>query len=946
MSARFNLSRRDAWIRVSKYVGLWLLFWLSLGLVGNGGVTGVDHRSETVVVDVPRPPVLVDNPLVLRGPIERGESRVRTSRVARSPARNQVSVSELPVSNQQLTRTAQSVGDPGFIVGAPPGFADLLGVQNTQADIFFQGQLLLSSFVEFDLEHLWFLAPEEVIAAIPTLKNPEQVLAALTGQLDNNSHLLCNRRVRENCGELQPDVAGIIFDEGKFRVNLFIHQSELTVQLLVGDRYLPAPSAGWATLHGFGLTASGQQDDHQFNFAGESFLSKGGGRVRVRYGVTNSGPALHEASWQWDNRDRETELGVFRGSRGTSLFINDKRLLGLRWGSSTKTRTDLDNALATPVLIFLDRRSRVDILRDDEVLDSRFYDAGNHQLDTTRLPDGAYDIRVRTVTSDGAEQNQQHFFVRNSLLPPLGESQFYVEAGAFTEEFGSDLPRTVGGGWLRGALSRRLTENFALEGELLFSGETNLFQGGAYFLGRGWQLHTGALASDRGDTGYSLRGQFQRKQLSLSVNAQHLNSKTVESNFNRFDSSLTSNIELTPVDDPNVLGDSLTLADQERRLRIERGVVGGSYTQASASLAFPLEIPWWFGKRSKGRATFRAQYNQRDGSPAETGIGFNYFAPLFRRNAIAADWSLESLYSSSRSLIRMGVDFRWRDGRQHSLVRPELVANQSKDPSSGRREAFDLDPRLNASWNRSRRSEVLGDVSEGLYLSHDGNRSLLGGRLASQSSYGYSELDLAYGQGAQQGLQYTANSRFSLVSKDGKSALGGGSSQLAAVVVEIDGDLPQADFQIIVDSRVAGYASTSKRGVVSLRPYATYEVRISPAGDDILGYDEQSYEVTLYPGNVHRLVFTAHDLRVVVAQALGDNGSPVAYGKFLNVDGYGLTDADGWFQVEVSHTEDLQVRLADGSFCAITLPAPNPEDDGLTVLDAMVCRAIPEPPSE
>ena len=917
MSADLKLSRRDAWTRVLRYVGGWLFFWLLLGL---GGTGRVELLNEQVPANVAMPSALVEQSMGLRGPVQRVEQANTDIKVV--TAEDGRFASEVADTTSSATAAiAQGglpvVGDPRFFATAPAGFADLAGIQNTQADVYFQGRQVTSSFIEYDLEHVWFLSPVEVVQAIPTLENPAQVLAAISGELDSNSQLLCNRRVRENCGVLDPAVAGIIFDEGKFRIDLFIHQDQLAVQMLVGERYLPAPSAGWATLHDMGLTASGQQGRNSYTLSGESFLSKGSGRVRVRYGLTNTGPSVHEASWQWDNRDREFELGVFRGARGNSLFINDKRLLGFRLGSSTKTRTDLDNALATPILIFLERRSRVDILRDNEVLDSRFYDAGNHQLDTTRLPDGAYDIRVRTVSADGQEDNQQHFFVRNSLLPPLGESQYYLEAGAFTEDYGSDVPRTVGGGWLRGGLSHRLNEKFAFEGEMLLSRETSLLQGGAYALGPGWQVHAGAMASARGDTGYSLRGQLQRKRLSFSFNAQHLKSKTVRNDDGRFDLSLTSNVDFSaPVDLTALEEDGL-----ERGLRDSQSVLGGSYTQASAALSFPLEIPLWNGRRSKGQMQVRAQYNQRGDSSAQKGFGLNYNAPLFRSSAIAADWSFDSLYSANRSLVRMGIDFRWRNGRQTSLVRPELVASRSKGSFSEDKAGMEIDPSVNASWNRARRSDRFGDMNEGVYLSHQGDRSVLGGRLASQSNYGYADLDVAYAQGPQQGLQYVANSRFNLVSKDGKSALGG-SSQLAAVVVEIDGDLPDSDFAIIVGSRVAGYASTARRGVVSLRPYDTYDVRISPTGDDILGYDQRSYEVTLFPGNVHRLVFSAHEVRVVVSQAIKEDGSPVAYGKFINVDGYGVTDAEGWFQVggqphrRLAGAAVRRQLLLDGASCS------------------------------
>ena len=218
--------------------------------------------------------------------------------------------------------------------------------------------------------------------------------------------------------------------------------------------------------------------------------------------------------------------------------------------------------------------------------------------------------------------------------------------------------------------------------------------------------------------------------------------------------------------------------------------------------------------------------------------------------------------------------------------------------------------------------------------------------MSAQSNFGYADLDLNYSHGSRSGMGYAANSRFNLVSKDGRSALGGGSSQLAAVVVEIDGDLPDAEFEVIVDNRVAGYATTTKRGVISLRPYETYGVRIRPTGDDILGYDERTYGVTLYPGNVHRLVFTAQQLHVLVAQALLPDGSPVAHGKFDNVEGFGATDNEGWFQVEVSHQDDLRVRLPSGEYCALQQPQPDPNDDGLIVAEALTCRATPAPRSE
>jgi len=357
MSARLNLSRRNAWFKVLRYGVVWLCFWLILGLADSLRAVSPPSRASAEAAGLPQAPVLIEVPRLLWGKIwgkPGGSTRVlATGSIDRSvTSAPRVAAGKSNAGDDAAdTYTDRAVPDviansptpalgEGFFAAPPAGFDDLIGVQNTQADVFFQGRLLISSFIEFDLEYLEFTLPEEVIEAIPTLKNPGQVLNALSGQLDSNSHLLCNLRVRENCGELKPEVAGVIFDEGKFRIDLFVAPSQLAVQLVEGDRYLPAPSASWATLHDVGLTASGQQDIHQFSVAGESYLSKGAGRARVRYGLTNTGPALHEVSWQWDNKDEELEAGVFRGARGNSLFINDKRLLGLRLGLEVRYKKE------------------------------------------------------------------------------------------------------------------------------------------------------------------------------------------------------------------------------------------------------------------------------------------------------------------------------------------------------------------------------------------------------------------------------------------------------------------------------------------------------------------------------------------------------------------------------------------------------------------------------
>ena len=49
--------------------------------------------------------------------------------------------------------------------------------------------------------------------------------------------------------------------------------------------------------------------------------------------------------------------------------------------SQIDTRLDKDEILGSPVVVYLDQRARVDVMRDGRVLNSAMYEAGNQQVD-------------------------------------------------------------------------------------------------------------------------------------------------------------------------------------------------------------------------------------------------------------------------------------------------------------------------------------------------------------------------------------------------------------------------------------------------------------------------------------------------------------------------------------------------------------------------------------
>jgi outer membrane usher protein FimD/PapC len=793
-----------------------------------------------------------------------------------------------------LAAASTNVGAEAFITikdGPPPGFEDLAGKQRTEADVFFAGEYLTSAYVEFDPSHVELLDPWPIVESIPTLKNPQRIAEALVSPLPTNAGVLCTTRRRSDCGKLSPAVAAVTFDESRFRLDLFVNPRELLVQKLEIDRYLPASEAGSSVLHNLRVNVAGTGSNERYNIGGESFIAAKQSRLRARYAVSQEGANLYEVSWQHDAQDYEFEMGSFRATGRNLAFTGDVDIIGLRIATSTKTRTDLDSAGGTPILIFLPQRSRIDVFRGNELIDTRYYDAGNRQIDTSSFPEGAYEITLKTVEAGGQEKTWTRFFSRSASMPPMGEPQYFMEAGTVADTFSHSIPHPIDATWMRVGTSHRILDMLSVDAELLYAVDKALVETGFLYLARRWNVHAGLMGSSRDDRGYSLRGGLILNDFNLSLDYRRV-----------------------VANDPVAAGDEFAL-------------IRGDYTQGTVTAAFP-----W----GKGQAFIRARLNKQSGQ-SDSGVGFSYWGSLFSRNGVSVNYTFDSHFGSHQRWAQLGVTVRWQGRDEYTTFAPRLRTSRD-DAGQQYTDAF-----FDGRWNKRQQFKGIGEVNEALYLTHDPDRSALGARLVA-SEYRHSDLEFGL-QNHQDNtsLYYSMNHRFSVVHSDGHTTLGDGGSGAGGVIINIVGDLLQK-FQVLVNDRVVGYAQAQRPHVIPLRAYETYDVRIKPIGDSIVGYDQASQRITLYPGNVASLTFEAKELTVIIAQVQHADGTPVQTSRFLNVEGYGATDADGWFQVEVGHREPLQLRARNGDVCEITIEGIDAQD-GLAVLDLLVCEPIPAPRS-
>lgn len=789
-----------------------------------------------------------------------------------------------------LAHVATAADDPGFVrVGTapPPGFEHLAEPQLTEVDVWFAGRPLVSVLARYDLDSIEFLDLDALIAAIPRAIDPEALRAALSGPLPTNAERLCAHAAQTDCGTLAPPVAAVLFDEGRFRADLFVHRLQLEAQTLQVSRFLPpASSRTLSTVHLFGLSASGGGDTGSaFDLGATSLVALGEQRARAEYDVSDDGFALRELAWQRDRAGYRYEAGLLRSGGRGGAFVTEPHVLGVRAGTALDLRADLDSAEGTPIFLFLSQRSRVDVFRGERLIDSRFYEGGNQQLDTTRLPDGAYDITVRILGDDGRERHETYFFMRTALLPPRDQPLYYAELGRLTDAAPDLGDALTDGAWARAGTARRLHERGGVEAELVHAGGTSLLQAGAFVFGPGWQMRASAMGGGDGSSGAW-----------LAANWRH---------------------------------DALALGLDVRRVRAgDGGVIADSYTQGTFTLTAAL---------GGGRLAVRTQLDRRAERAASLGWGATFSRPVYRRGAWQLDLDLDAAAARDDRLLRVGVQARWRGPQRFASVRPMLEHATTAAGSDTR-------VLLDARTTFQRDSERFGRVTRNAYAVRDAARTVLGAGAALDATRGRASLDAQYVSGETGShLAWSANGFVALAAGDGELALGGRRHDSAGVIVAIDAPADaNLSFDVLVDEQLAGTARGGARTAIALPPYRTYGVRLAPRGDQIVQIDERTHPVTLYPGNVHVLRYAPRELTVLVGQALWPDGTPVAHARFANVEGLGVTDERGWFQVEVTTLAPLRLRDRARGECVLPLGDVTVEQ-GLAVLAPLTCEAPATP---
>ena len=790
----------------------------------------------------------------------------------------QCNFTELLTFSITLASPVALADDPIFITSdaPPPGFEELSATQRSLVDIYFGNRYIGTQLAAFSPGVIELPDPTTLVRQIGDLSETTLITNTLSGELDSNSELVCPPGSTQNCGVLEPPVAGVIFDESRFRVDIFVNRRFMLTRAAEVRKYLPPSDAGFSMMQNLSAAVSG---------------SSGSDNSYTINGLTTAAWRENSLYWSWDYSDSnqfsvnqiygqrdfegvEYNAGLLSTSGFGLSFSGDQPVLGLRLNSSNNTREDLDFSGGMPVTVFLPTRGRVEVRRDDRLIDSAFFEAGSQQLDTSSFPSGAYDIEIRILDESGnLLSTETRFFAKQSQIPPVGEWLFFMESGRVLDRTSDGALPEVTDQWLsRAGASRRLHDTVAATAAMAVNSDDALSEFGLYHFGPLYDIEPSLMLGAKGTMGISVNGRLTLGDLSLS------------GNFRRIWH-----------DEPRV--------DLDDRASL----LGNAFEQRALSAGMPV---------FDGSLNYRYSMNQGyddNNSPQDPTYthSLDYRRTLFRTFDYDGDIDISLSKSGDDQIGLISLSFRYRTDHWNfnATPRAEMTRRDGERDSSQRL-------RLSTSWED--RELLAGDLRLDAGVEGGTGAERVNGSVQYANHYGRASFSASHSRIEGNGTTNWGGSMSTSFLTDGEVfALGGEDRSESALVVNLEGRAGDV-FDVRVNGQRRGYAVAGSPSIIGLSPYDQYRVTLSPAGETLYSFDEREKVATLYPGNVVTLDYEAVPLQLLFGRLLF-NGQPLTGARIEGGLLPGSTDDIGMFQVEArSDVGSLQVELESGLLC--TLP--------------------------
>lgn len=786
--------------------------------------------------------------------------------------------------------------EPKILVkdGPPPGFEDLVRPQTTEVDVYYGNEKVGSVLATYSPDSIELPNPEEVAALIPYLIDATAITQALSGVIDTHASEVCLSELQRECGIIEPNIAGVIFDESRFQLHVFINRLQLQPQGIVSNKFLPKVNTPkLSSVNAFSNSFSGEDGDTSYTSGANHIISYGQSRFQTQWDYSDTlGFSVETLSLQNDDAGLAKELGFFNSDTRFTSFTNNLEIVGSRIYSSTNTRTDLEYSQATEIFLFLNSRSQIEVFKDEKLVDGGFYDAGNQQLDTLRLPSGSYPIKLRITDSAGSTREELFFFVKTAILPPQDQPLHFVEVGLLEKDNSEGgLPEISDSELVRVGTAYRLQNHLGGSIEYLHSADTDLLQGSLSYFGSGYVLQNSLMLGTDSEWGLQFLGQYRRENFALNFDYRQINSAYDDEN--EFDEDI--DVRILPTD----------------------------FSQGNISANIPF---------NKGQLILRTQYTDNLDEDSRTSYSLDYRYPILQRNRYSIEVNFSTAFDEGDYRLQSGLRITRTKPGQFLNIRPSYIDREINDKS-------EQGPLLFAGLTNTNEDTRYGRFTYGGFLSKDLDRSTVGVRTENSSSYGRADVQFEHVDDDDRGsfTRFRGVQNANILSDGNQFSFGGDRNASSGIVIDLQGQSADEPFEIYVNGQPRGFTKRDGRTVLPLDAFQTYSIRIRSKSDKLLHFEEGAKKVTLYPGNVETIIYDIQPITVLITRILLADGSPAARVRIENAIGYAVTDEDGWLQAEISGDAPLQISKNGKEVCGIKLPKLEIKQ-GIAFVDSISCN--------
>ena len=783
--------------------------------------------------------------------------------------------------------------------GAPPGFSELEQPRELLVDVYFGKRRMGEAWIVARPGFVRFRDPQAIMGMIPEIVPSPPLAAHLSSELADHSAKACAETNGDNCGTLEPAMAEVIFDEGRFRLDLFINSALLGV---AGDDelYLDAPSAPLSLTSSLGGAIAGSTSGSpSYNFQNRTIVGFRNGRIRSDSAIASDiGYIVDDLVAEVDTKRHRYSGGLF-WAPGID-FTGRRRIVGLGFSTQFDTRADSESLEATPLILFLGQPSRVEILLDGRLVSSASYEAGNRFIDSSALPSGSYPLVLRVREPNGTVREERRFFVKNAAMAPRGAPIYYAFAGLLANtrkgrpiSLSKTLYYQVGGAY-------RLSDSVALDAAILGTEDKPIAQVGGWLATKAARIRAAGLASVDGDKGLLLQlGSSGSGPLNFNFDLRRVWSRTGG--------------PLVPL--PSHVDNFGSLAPTGAQ------TLSGSYAQASGSVSYSL---------GGAIISLTGSYRRDRGLKSDYSLGPSLSWPVFHRGGFQLIVNADAQRSRDSTAAFAGFRMLYTAGGYSTLATNGYGSLRNREGTRRARQVGSL----SAQWFHEDEDRTQLAFEGAVQRDVETTTARANAHVASQLGSARAEvLHNVEGHGS---TQYGVTFQTGIAIGSSAIGLGGRDVNQSAVIATLAGSAAGSAFDVLIDEVPRGRLTAGSTVPIFLEAYRAYSLRLRPIGAIPLAYDSGTRTVTLYPGNVEHLRWDAERLVTVFGQAVRPNGAPVGNATIALSRGIGQSDENGYFQVDAAVGDVLQFKSGEGT-CKVALAGIKSDSD-YARLGRVVCQ--------